>query len=150
NDRPSRAVFYSSHREDPRSAATIGKRCASPHRVFFDSRKIRVLRLSEIVLELFEAAVPAVSVLVAFLGVREHPMREGDFGRSAQVVKLNRDGRFLSGRIGGPAPGEYKFLGWLDLLVGAAELVYAAVFVAHLELVFAAHLQIEFRDDGGV
>ena len=101
-------------------------------------------------MELFEAAVPAVSVLVAFRGVREHPMREGYFGRSAQVVKLNRDGRFLSGRIGGPAPGEYEFFGWLDLLVGAAELVHGAVFVAHLELVFAAHLQIEFRDDGAV
>src|ERR1017187_3031448 len=94
--------------------------------------KLSKFTLEEL-LELIEAAEPAMVVLVARFGVWELAVRENDLGSVAQVEKIQADECFLVRRIGGPTPGEGKFFRRLNLLVSAAKLVDIAVLMVHLQ-----------------
>jgi hypothetical protein len=72
--------------------------------------------LAQIVLELVEAAEPAVIVLVALARLWELAVRQNDFrGGVAQMEKIEADESLLPRRIGGPAPSERKLFRRFDL-----------------------------------
>src|ERR1700691_529505 len=89
-------------------------------------------------------------MFIALLRVRQVFVREQDFRRRAQVVKLDGDERLVRTWIVLPKPRECEFFGWPYFPIRSGYAMDVAALMMHLHAIFSAHLQFQYGHQRGI